>query len=259
MKKYILGCCFLLMLTTVSPISAREPAKSAELPPSVVDISKENTYPNPSNDASQLVPGDETEALLKTAQVPIENPVLIKMLNESTLRPSKWSVGNYARIYLGNWPLAYISKESSVNWEYREVNDNAVDTRGNENGTKISYAQKSHAKVTGGLTARVPKQREVTQMIMAEAMKKTHLPIAFSTIVGGGTKVDRIYQVEPKKVAHLYGYVPAVNEKGKVVYGEVYLVMRGGQCTLDVKNRVERGIGAWLPVQDHLSLRYVAR
>ncbi|TGA96460.1 hypothetical protein E4665_15420 [Sporolactobacillus shoreae] len=230
-----------------------------KLPDHVIDISKENTYPNPSHDTSELVPGGPTQSLLKTANVPIENPTLIKLLNESSIRPSKWSIGYSAKIYLGEWPLNYVSNETSVNWEYKKINDNAVDARGSKEGQKLLYIQKIETRITGGLTANVPKKDEVNQLIMAKAMQKVHLPISFSTIIGSGTKIDRPYQVQAKQIGHLYGYVPAVNEKGKITYGEVYLVLKGGKASLDVKNVMQQGIGAWMPIQDHVSLRYLAQ
>ncbi|CAM3195547.1 YfkD family protein [Sporolactobacillus spathodeae] len=227
-----------------------------KIPSSVVDVSKENTYPNPAHNTAELVPGSKTKALLKTAKVPIENARLIKLLNESTIHPSKWSLGYHAKIYLGEWPLNYASKETSVNWEYKKVNDNAVDARGSKTVQKLTYLQKMQVKVSGGLTAKVPRSEEVNQLIMAKMIRKTHFPIAFSTIIGSGTKIDRPYSVQPKQIGHLYGFVPAISEKGTITYGEVFLVLHGGQAKIEVKNRMQQGIGAWMPIQDRLFLRY---
>lgn len=251
-------CCTVAILCFSSTAAAKGPLPE-KLPESVVDISKENTYPNPSHDESELVPSGHTKSLLKTSKIGIDNPTLIKLLNESSLHPSKWSIGYSARIYLGDWPLNYVSKETTVNWEYKKISDNAADARGSENGQKLSYVQDSQVKVTGGLTAKVPKTEEVNQLIMAQTIKKTHLPISFSTVVGRGTKIDRPYQVESKQIGHLYGYVPAVNERGKITYGEVFLVLKGGRVSLDVKNVMQQGIGAWMPIQDHVALRYQAK
>ncbi|WP_438271013.1 YfkD family protein [Sporolactobacillus mangiferae] len=226
------------------------------LPESVVDISKENTYPNPTHDSSELVPSAQTKTLLKSANVPIENPMLIKLFNESAVHPSRWSIGYSARIYLGEWPLNYQSSETSVNWEFKRINDNVIDARGSKTGQQIGYLQKVQAKVNGGLTSEVPKKEEASQLILAKTMKKTHLPIAFSTIVGAGTKVDRPFRVSSKKIGHLYGYVPAVNERGKITYGEVFLFMKGGSAHIEVTNVMQQGIGAWMPITDHLMLRY---
>lgn len=233
-----------------------EPGASIEVPKSVIDISKANTYPNPNENAPELQPSPLTKALLKSANVPIENPMLIRMLNESVIHPSKFSIGYQARVYLGKWPLNYQSNKTSVNWEYKKVNENRLDNRGSEQLQTMSYRQERQIKVTGGLTVRVPDQREVMQLMLMKAAKETDLPIAFSTVVGVGTKIDRYYNVQPKKVGYLSGYVPAVNEKGKVTYGEVYLVLDGGNKRLEVKNVMQQGIGAWIPVQDHIALRY---
>ncbi|BBN99648.1 YfkD famly protein [Sporolactobacillus terrae] len=259
MKKFmtlILSCSVLLCFSGTAEAKSTLPAK---LPESVIDISKENTYPNPAHDTSELVPSAHTKALLKSANETIENPILIKLLNESALHPSKWSIGYSARIYLGEWPLNYTSKETSVNWEYKKINDNAADARGSKSSQQIGYLQEVQAKVNGGLTSDIPKKEEASQLILAKTMKKTHLPISFSTIIGAGTKIDRPYQVPSKRIGHLYGYVPAVNERGKITYGEVFLVLKGGRAHIEVKNIMQQGIGAWMPITDHLSLRYVAQ
>jgi hypothetical protein len=36
----------------------------------------------------------------------------------------------------------------------------------------------------------------------------------------------------------------------------VYLVIKGTKRTIVVKNVTSQGIGAWIPVQDHLSFTY---
>jgi hypothetical protein len=88
-------------------------------------------------------------------------------------------------------------------------------------------------------------------------MKKTNLPLAFDTVIGIGTKKDRVYNVPVKKIGYLYAYAPAVNEKGKVTYGEVYVVLKGNKKSIVVKNITTQGIGAWIPVQDRVSFSYV--
>ncbi|KPD00269.1 hypothetical protein LR69_01559 [Geobacillus sp. BCO2] len=55
----------------------------------------------------------------------------------------------------------------------------------------------------------------------------------------------------------MYAYAPAVNEKGKVTYGEVYVVLKGNKKKIVVKNVTTRGVGAWIPVQDRLYMSYV--
>lgn len=263
LRKGLLFICLSMAMVVSSTAYAKEQPKpklssDIQVPKSVIDISKENTYSNPTQDEPQLQPSQLTKALLKTAKTTIKNPTLIKLLNESNIHTSKLSLGYHASIYLGKWPLNYQSDKTAVNWEYKKINDNDVDARGSKETQNLTYNQTNQTIVNGGLTAKVPSEKEVKKLMLMEAMKHTSLPIAFSTIVGQGTKLDRMYHVEPNKVGHLTGYIPAVNEKGKITYGEVYLVLDGGNKRLDVKNLTQQGIGAWMPIQDHLSLRYFA-
>ena len=275
MKKLMIACLVSLLICV--PAAAKEnpqPKKEPEQhqqkdshenskqdnaikkPESVVDIAQNNTYPNPNQNEPQLQPSPMTQELFKTTNVEIENPTLIRLLNESSIHTSKLSIGYKARIYLGKWPLSYHSNKTTVNWEYKKVNENRIDNRGGNVMQNLSYLQENQAKVSGGLTAHVPSEKEVKKLMMMKASEKTDFPIAFETYVGRGTKVDRIYHVEIKKVGHLSGYVPAVNEKGKVTYGEVYLNLKGGHKFIEVKNITQQGVGAWIPIQDHIALRY---
>ncbi|MFD2618482.1 YfkD family protein [Terrilactibacillus laevilacticus] len=260
MKQLILalGLCLLFTPATLAKEGHHPKQQNFQTPNFAVDISKENTYPNPDQSAPELQPSPLTKGLLKTSKVKIENPMLIKYLNESTIHPSKFSIGYHAHIYLGKWALSYKSSKVSINWEYKKINDSSLDARGSEGQQEFKYTQESNVKVTGGLTAKVPNQEGVKGLMMTNAAKKTDLPLAFSTVVGKGTKIDRLYHVQPKKMAHLYGYVPAVNEKGTIFYGEVFLVLKGGKKWIEVKNVEQQGIGAWIPIQDHVSLRYVS-
>ena len=38
-----------------------------------------------------------------------------------------------------------------------------------------------------------------------------------------------VCNISPSQLGYLYAYTPAVNEKGKVTFGEVYLVLKGNQ------------------------------
>ena len=95
-------------------------------------------------------------------------------------------------------------------------------------------------------------------MILIKATQKSGLPLAFETVIGGGTKKNQIYNVPPKMLGYLFGFAPAVNEKGKVTYGEVYLMLKGGKKMIVVKNVTSQGISAWIPIQDHVSFSFVA-
>ncbi len=228
-----------------------------EVPNSVMKIAKENTYPNPTQDLPYLQPSELTEELIETSNVKIENPNLIRMLNESNMNKSPFSLGLRATIYLGEWPLNYESSETAPNWEYQKINTNYYDNRGGKSNYQIHYVQETQKNIKGGLTAKVPNAEDVQKMMMLKAMENTDLPLAFQTIIGAGTKKDQVYNIAPKRLGYLYGYAPAVNEKGKVTYGEVYLVMKGMKRTIVVKNVTSQGIGAWIPVQDHVSFGFI--
>lgn len=228
------------------------------IPNSVSNISKENTYPNPSQDLPYLQPSELAEELLATTDEKIENPDLIRILNESAIKTTPLAIGYRATIYLGQWPLSYESSETNVNWEFQEANKNTFDNRGGKSPKKIYYVQEGKKQITGGLTSKINNAEEVKKMMMLKAMEKTKLPLAFETIIGQGTKKEnQVYNVSPKNIGYLHGYVPAVNERGKVTFGEVYLELKGSKKQLKVKNVTQQGIGAWIPVQDHLSFKFI--
>ncbi len=258
-----LGLAFLVCFTVTTPSYAAETAPvakqaSMKIPSSVLNISKENTYPNATQDLPYLQPSEFAEELLKESKVKIENPDLIRMLNESSISKTPWAIGLRATIYLGQWPLNYESTETTVNWEYQRTNTNRFDNRGGKTPHQIKYVQEEQRLVKGGLTAKVPNSNHVQSMMLLKAAKKTGLPLGFTTIIGAGTKKDQVYNIPPKKVGYLYSYTPAVSEKGKVTYGEVYVTVKGSKRFIVVKNVTSQGIGAWIPVQDHVSFGFAA-
>ncbi|MCD8503070.1 MAG: YfkD family protein [Bacillaceae bacterium] len=261
MKKLIL-CLLTLFVTLNVPFSVfaneKEEEKEGGIPNYVLNISKENTYPNPTQDLPYLQPSEMTKELLESCEVKIENPELIRILNESSIKGTKIGFGINASIFLGEWPLAYESEETNVNWEYHKVNTNYLDNRGNVEAKRIKYNQEQQKKVTGGLTAKISNSDQVQKMMMIKAAENTGLPLAFDTIIGHGTKKDQVYNISPKQVGYLYAYVPAANEKGKVTYGEVYVVVKHGKKRIEVRNVTQQGIGAWIPVQDHIALKFYA-
>lgn len=228
-----------------------------KIPASVIDISKENTYPNPTQDLPRLQPSELAKSLLKTSEIPIENPNLIRMFNETSISNAPLAVGYRAKIYLGQWPLNYESTETTVNWEYQQINRNFHDNRGGRTHFQLRYNQEAQRIVQGGLTANIRGADDVKKMMLLKAMEKTQLPLSFQTVVGYGTKHSRVYNVGPKNLGYLYTYAPAVNEKGKVTFGEVYLVLKGNQRKLMIKNVTSQGIGAWIPVQDRISFGFI--
>ncbi|MBD8069941.1 YfkD famly protein [Bacillus sp. PS06] len=235
-----------------------EKSEKYKIPNSVLDISKENTYPNPTQDLPYLQPSDLAKELIDTAEVKIENPDLIKILNESTISTTPLAIGYRATIYLGQWALNYESSETNINWEFQKVNTNYFDNRGGKAPHQIHYRQEAQKQVEGGLTAKIDSADEVKKMMLITAANKTKLPLSFETIIGAGTKKDQVYNIPPKRLGYLYAYAPAVNEKGKVTYGEVYLVLKGSKKSLVIKNVTHQGIGAWIPVQDHTSFGFLA-
>lgn len=249
----------LVLLLFASPVLAEQTNaanQSIKIPSSVTNISKENTYPNPSQDQPTLQPSALSKELIDSASTPIENPHLIEMLNESSISGTPLALGYRATIYLGKWALGYQSNETVANWEYKKINNNRSDNRGGKKTQEITYSQEKREIIKGGLTAKVPNAEDVKSMMMQKAMDRTKLPLAFETIVGAGTKRDQIYHVPTDKYGNLYAYAPAINEKGKVTYGEVYLVLRGNKRKLVVKNVTSQGIGAWIPVQDHVTFGF---
>ncbi|MDZ5473540.1 YfkD family protein [Bacillus sp. 31A1R] len=269
MKKYItvLLAGVLLMLSSFNAVYAAEqqvekkeaqPKQAVQIPNSVMNITKENTYPNPTQDMPTLQPSELTQALIDSSKVKIENPDLIRMLNESSVNSTPFAVGYRAIIYLGQWPLSYESTETAPNWEYQKINTNYFDNRGGKKNYQIHYVQEAQKIVRGGLTAKVPDSEDVKKMMLLKAAQKTGLPLAFETVIGGGTKKDQIYNIPPKRLGYLYGFAPAVNEKGKVTYGEVYIMLKGSKKLIVVKNVTSQGIGAWIPIQDHVSFSFSA-
>ncbi|MBU9710671.1 YfkD famly protein [Evansella tamaricis] len=258
MKKVLLSLVLSVILFNVLlPLSFAEEEKEEEklIPDSAMDISKDNTYPNPSQDLPKLHPSDLASELLDSTEITIENPELIKMFNESAIQGSKLAIGMNISIYLGQWPLVYESEESKINWDFEKVNTNVLDNRGGNEGKRINYNQEQQKRIKGGLTAEIPNADMVQKMMLMKATEKMKLPLSFSTVIGYGTKTDRVYNISPKMVGYLTAFAPAVNEKGKVTYGEVYLRVKGDKKWLEVKNVTQQGIGAWIPIQDYVNLK----
>jgi hypothetical protein len=254
MRKWMLVSMALLL--SISFSSSVFAANKAKVPSSVLDISKDNTYPNPTQDLPYLQPSEFAKSLIETSKTQIDNPDLIRMLNESSVSDNQLSIGYRATIYLGQWALNYESNETAVNWEYQKINTNFFDNRGGKSSIQIHYKQESQKQIKGGLTAHIPDEEDVKKMMLIKAMKKTSLPLSFQTIIGTGTKKDQVYNIPAKRLGYLNAYAPAVNEKGKVTYGEVYLVLKGNKRKIVVKNVTSQGIGAWIPVQDHASFGF---
>ncbi|NGP46037.1 hypothetical protein G4V62_14160 [Bacillaceae bacterium SIJ1] len=255
---YLLLLAAMLTVPTLAEAKQSDDSrKPGDIPDAALNISKENTYPNSTNDQTYLTPSEEAKELIETAGMDIDNPDLIRLLNETEINMSPLSIGSRAVIFLGEWPLAYQSEETNTNWQYQLVNVNKYDNRGGKDVKKMSYVQEKEKQVSGGLTTNLPHQVTVEKMIQQKASQKTKLPLAFTTMIGKDTKKEQYYNIPVKKLGYLYGYAPAVNEKGHVTYGEVYLNIKGNTPSLEIKNVTQQGIGAWIPVQDYVSFTFM--
>ncbi|MCG2963485.1 YfkD family protein, partial [Escherichia coli] len=86
-----------------------------------------------------LQPSELSQELLETSNVPIQNPDLIRILNETSISKTPWAIGFRATIYLGQWPLNYESEATSVNWQYQKVNTNHYDNRSGKSQQQMHY------------------------------------------------------------------------------------------------------------------------
>jgi YfkD-like protein len=259
MKKVSAFICMCFMICSFVPsIASAEGVAKTKVPTNVLDISKENTYPNPTQDLPRLQPSVLAQELLKSTNIRIENADLIRLFNESSISNAPLAIGYKATIFLGHWPLNYESTETTINWEYKKVNANYADNTDSSRTSKVRYSQQTHVVIKGGLTAPIKFEEEVKKMMLRSTMEKTGLPLSFQTAIGVGTKKEHDYAVPGGKMGNLHAYAPAINEKGKVTFGEVFLVLKGNKKSLQVHNVTSQGIGAWIPIQDHVSAKFQA-
>lgn len=256
---FIIPFFLMTLLFTNHVIYGKEKKQKADpfdLPNHVLSITKENTFPNRSENKEVIEPSSLTQQLLEKTNVKIENPLLIKQLNETSLSPSPIAIGYRGNIYLGRWPLNYKSEQTTVNWEYERVNENELDNRSSDVPQEISYNQQKEYEVTGALTNKIEEADQIKKMMLYAAQEKTTLPLSFKTIIGANTKKENYYNVPAEKIGYLQAHVPAVNETGQVTYGEVYINLKGSQKSITIKNVTKQGIGAWIPIHDHLSFSF---
>ena len=102
----------LIVLVSVSLFSSihvtdakEKKEETVKIPSHVLEISKENTFPNSTEDQEVVEPSDLTKKLIEEIEIPIENPDLIKMMNETSLKPSPIAIGYRGMVYMGRWPL----------------------------------------------------------------------------------------------------------------------------------------------------------
>jgi len=258
-KRY--GITILMVLILLIPVSSlaeekEDPKKEFEVPNHVLNISKENTYPNSTEDQEVVEPSELTSELIENAEVPVENPDLIKMLNETSINPSPIAFGYRGMVYIGRWPLNYESSETNINWEYQSINSNELNNIGGDSEQKMQYNQQEKKEIKGALTNKIANPDDIKKMMLLKAKDKTELPLAYSTVIGKNTKKENSYSVPAKKYGELQAYAPAVNEKGQVTFGEVYFQLKGNDKAIVIKNITKQGIGAWIPIQDHVSFSF---
>src|SRR5699024_8957188 len=66
----------------------------------VLNIAKDNTYPNAWEDLEVIESRDLIQELLEDTDVPIENPDLSKTVNEASLNPSPIAFGYRGMVYI---------------------------------------------------------------------------------------------------------------------------------------------------------------
>ncbi|SHG76617.1 YfkD famly protein [Ornithinibacillus halophilus] len=234
----------------------KEEKSAYDVPSHALDISKENTYPNSTEDEEVIEPSELTKELIDELDIPIDNPNLIKMLNETSLKPSPIAFGYRGMVFLGRWPLNYQSSDTTLNWEYQPINKNEVNNLGGSNPQKLNYIQQEQQSIKGALTNKISNPSDVKRMMILKAKEKTKLPLSYQTTIGHGTKKENSYNVPVEKFGTLQAYAPAVNEKGQVTFGEVYIELKGSKKTIVIKNVTKQGIGAWIPIQDYVSFSF---
>lgn len=239
-----------------SPVFATDEDEDFSIPSHVLTITQENTYPNTEEDQEVIEPSDATKELLDALDRPIENPRLIKLLNETTIRPSPIAFGYRGNIYLGRWPLYYESERTGVIWDYQEINTNEINNVDGTSSLTMHYMQKEQKEINGALINQIKNPEDVKKLILLHAKEKTNFPLSFQTIIGKNTKKDYSYNVPVKKHGFLKAYAPAVHEKGQMIFGEVYIQLKGSKKSLVIKNVTKQGIGAWIPIQDHVSFSF---
>lgn len=242
---------FLITFVYMFPVGAE-----IQVPETVKNISRQNTYPNADTIPERVQPSQTTQQLLETTDFTIENPNLIRMLNESSIKNSIFSIGLRSTIFLGNWALSYQSKETTPNWEFAIANTNQFDNRKGNQAKELTYRQNNQYTANGGLTTPTNSEEDVKKLMILKAQEKSGLNLSFQTTIGKETTSNTIMKVPINKVGYLQAYVPAINEKGTVIYGEVYLQIRGNKSKLVIKNVTNTGVSAWIPIQDYLSFKY---
>lgn len=251
----IVICAFVIGITQ-SALAKEKESDEFEIPNHVISIAKENKFQNQPQDTEEIQASKQTKEILKTTDVTVTNPELIKLLNETTIKPSPIGIGYRGMIFLGRFALNYTSEQTTINWEYEEINQNELNNHGGDSDQLMSYYQEERREIIGALTNKITDPEDVRQMMLLTAKNKTKLPLTYQTIIGDQTTLQNNYKVAPDAYGILQAHAPAVHEQGKISFGEVYIELKGTKKSIVIKNVVKQGIGAWIPIKDYVSLSY---
>lgn len=252
MEKLGLSVILCLMMLTIPLIAESKGDKPNDL----ISIEKENTYNQISEEDTTIEASPLVQELLADVNVEIDNPLLIKSLNESTINPSPFAIGYRANVYLGHWPLSYQSESSEIHWDFQTVNTNEVNNVNGEKNEEIYYYQTEEKHVDGALTAQVEKTDQIKQMILQKAREQHDFPLTFRAVIGEETKLSKTYSVPPSTIGVLKANIPMVKDSGQVTLGEVYLELKGSKKSLVIKNVTKQEVGAFIPIADHLTFKF---
>jgi len=268
MKRTLWRLFIILLLLSVIPLaehemtfaknenSKKEEKSTFTLPKNVLSLEKANTHPNTTMQLEMVEPSNSTKELMESVDISIENIHLIKLLNETSIKPSPIAIGYRGSIYLGRWPLTYQSESTTVIWDYQKINENKLNNKNGQAVEELRYIQEEKKKINGALANKIEQPEVIKQLMLQKATAKTKLPLSFATVIGANSRLDNYYHVPANKVGYLHAYAPAVNEKGQVVFGEVTIELKGHTKKLVIKNVTKQGVGAWIPIQDHIALSF---
>lgn len=165
MRLFIIVLMLLFPLTTFAKEN-KDSKEAIEIPSHVLNISKENTFPNVTEDQEVVEPSALTKELVEAVDIAIENPNLIKLLNETSIKTSPIALGYRGEVYLGRWALNYESTDTTINWEYQKINQNELNNIGGDQPQVMSYNQEERKEIQGALTNKIKNPEDVKMMIL---------------------------------------------------------------------------------------------
>src|SRR5699024_12473964 len=118
-------------------------------------------------------------------------------------------------------PYNYTASDTTINWDYQEINENELKYVGGDTDQNPHYNQQQQKEVKGALTNKITHPDDIKKMMLLKSKDKTDLPLSYKTVIGQNTKKDNSYSIPVKKQGNLQAYAPAVNEKDQVTFGEV--------------------------------------